>query len=139
MHTQQPSPRIKFDQAFPQTRISFTRFEHMPYVKHHLSRSLPHHFVRLPLTQLSLNLALIPLVEKSYRPFSYPHWYDIVNFYRTPNNMLGLFFKFCFLDLLCFSQSLSYTTLALKNNSTFLAFFLISIWLFNSNTYYDIF
>ena len=65
-------PPIKFHQAFTQTRIflSFIAFEHTSYVKHHLSRAprLPHCFVRLPLTRLSFNLILIPLVGKTHRP-----------------------------------------------------------------------
>ena len=38
--------------AYPQIGISLTTFEHTPYVKHHLPKSLPspHQFVRLPFT-----------------------------------------------------------------------------------------
>ena len=44
-------------------------FEHMLYMKHHLSRGLPHYFVWLPSTQLSLNPTLILFIEKIHGLF----------------------------------------------------------------------
>ena len=93
---QQSFTRIKFHRASLQIRISssFTAFEHMFYVKHHLLGAYhsPHHFVRYPPTWLSLNLALIPLIGKPHEPFPYPHWYDIIHF--GPKVFIVLFLGF---------------------------------------------
>ena len=73
MHTQQSSPLTKLHRASPQTMIflSFTTFGYRPYVNHNLSRfhHSPCHFVRLQLTRLSPNQALIPLDGKHHGSF----------------------------------------------------------------------